>query len=216
MTLCMNNVTRKNAGFTLIELMFTISIAAILLAVGVPSLTTMMDNNNMASSYNGLLGDIAFVRSESLRTRSPVVMCPTTDAKNLAECDGANWSGGWLAFIDNGAGTPGNAGNRTVDAGEQIVRVSQAMSGGIIISTDGFPNNDSVLFSPNGKIENGAPDNVGVFIVCNGEDDERARGIAFTAFGQHRAMRDTNESGVLDYELFDADGDPTVTEVECK
>ena len=45
----------REKGFTLLELMVTVSIAAILLAVGVPSYITFIDNNRVTSQANDLL-----------------------------------------------------------------------------------------------------------------------------------------------------------------
>lgn len=97
---------RTTHGFTLIELLVVIAIGAILLAVGVPSFTYMMDRNRVAGEVNGMLADLALTRSEALARRGRVIMCRSTDG---ATCSAAatDWNTGWIVFVDDATtGTP--------------------------------------------------------------------------------------------------------------
>jgi prepilin-type N-terminal cleavage/methylation domain-containing protein len=115
---------RATTGFTLIELLVVIAISAILLAVGVPSFSYMIDRNRVAGEVNEMLADLALTRSEALARRGRVIMCRSTNpALAGATCDAAatDWSSGWIVFVDNT--TAGTAFQRdTGDATEAIIR----------------------------------------------------------------------------------------------
>ena len=86
-------------GFTLIELMVTISILAILAAVAVPNFQSTIE----AAKHRGVISDlnasIALARSEAVKRGVPVVVA--------AKVAGANGLGkGWRIFVDD----PANAG----------------------------------------------------------------------------------------------------------
>jgi prepilin-type N-terminal cleavage/methylation domain-containing protein len=115
---------RATTGFTLIELLVVIAISAILLAVGVPSFSYMIDRNRVAGEVNEMLADLALTRSEALARRGRVIMCRSTNpALASATCDAAatDWSSGWIVFVDNT--TAGTAFQRDPgDATEAIIR----------------------------------------------------------------------------------------------
>jgi len=98
----------RTAGFTLLELLITMSIAAILLTLAVPSFRYVTNANRIAGEVNGLLGDLQFARSEAVKEGRYVTVCVSTDGQN---CNGSTtWQQGWIVFSDptdvgvNGAG----------------------------------------------------------------------------------------------------------------
>jgi len=112
--------TPTTNGFTLIEMLVVIAIGAILLAVGVPSFTYMMDRNRVAGEVNEMLADLALTRSEALARRGRVIMCRSA---NGATCSAAatDWNIGWIVFVDNT--TTGTAFQRdAADAVEAVIR----------------------------------------------------------------------------------------------
>ena len=74
-----------NKGFTLLELLVTVSIAAILLAVGVPSYVTFIDNNRVTSQANDLLYSFNMARSEATKRGAEV---------RVVSVGGSNWKRG--------------------------------------------------------------------------------------------------------------------------
>jgi type IV fimbrial biogenesis protein FimT len=116
----------KLSGFTLVEMLMTVAVAAILLMIGVPSFRYVTNSNRIAAEINGLLGDMQFARSEAVKEGKPVTVCVST---NSTACDGLNvntWQNGWIVFSDANA-------SATVDAGDVILRVQKPFS-----STDTF------------------------------------------------------------------------------
>lgn len=101
---------REASGFTLIEMLVVIAISAIVLAVGVPSFSYMIDRNRVAGEVNEMLADLALTRSEALARRGRVIMCrSSTPTAASATCDAAatDWGTGWIVFVDDpAAATP--------------------------------------------------------------------------------------------------------------
>ncbi len=111
----------KSKGFTLIELMITLAIAAIVMTIGVPAFQDMIRNNRAIAQTNDFISALNFARSESIKRGQRVVLCKSSGG---AACttDG-NWDQGWMIFVDN-------SGNAAVDTGEEILRVHEALTGG--------------------------------------------------------------------------------------
>lgn len=107
-------------GFTLIELMVTLAVGIIILAIGIPSFMTMMSNNQATAYANDLVGAIRYARSEAVKRASDVAICASNSDQTA--CSGTNWNNGWVVFTDDN-------GNDQYDAGETILRVWSIESG---------------------------------------------------------------------------------------
>lgn len=83
-------------GFTLIELMATVLVAAVILTVGVPSLITFVRNNALAGAINQLSATLNYARSEAVKRDTTVCICPSSDG---ASC-GTNWAQGWIVYAE--------------------------------------------------------------------------------------------------------------------
>jgi len=68
---------RDQAGMTLVELLVTMTISAILLAIGVPSMRAFVINNEMATSANQLIAALNLARGEAVRLGTPFGVCLT-------------------------------------------------------------------------------------------------------------------------------------------
>jgi type IV fimbrial biogenesis protein FimT len=90
-------------GFTLIELVTVMAIAAILMLVGVPSYRYFTTSNRVSSEVNGLLGDLQFARYQAIKEGGNIIVCPSTDGSNCSAT--SSWSGGWIVQTNLG-GTP--------------------------------------------------------------------------------------------------------------
>jgi prepilin-type N-terminal cleavage/methylation domain-containing protein len=88
----------KSAGFTLIELLVTVFLLAVLLSLGTPSFRDFIRNARMTAAANDLVTATNLARSESIKRNRPVSICSRKAADD--ECDGGDFSDGWLVFMD--------------------------------------------------------------------------------------------------------------------
>jgi type IV fimbrial biogenesis protein FimT len=65
-------MNKRSHGFTLIEMMITLAVFALLLMVGLPSMTTWLQNQQIRASAEGLQAGLQFARTEALRRNAPV------------------------------------------------------------------------------------------------------------------------------------------------
>jgi len=111
-------------GFTLIELMITLAVFAVLLAVIVPSYSDMTLGSKLRSQANELVAGAVLARSEAIKRNSAVRMCVSADG---ASCIAGGWEQGWVVFHDvddDGA----------LDVGEAVLLQHQAAASGFKIT----------------------------------------------------------------------------------
>jgi len=159
---------KENAGFTLIELMFTLALAAIVITLGVPGFRNFIESNQATAAANGLLAALNTARSESVTRNLPVAVCASSDGTSCTGKD--NWAVGWIVFTDGGP-NPG-----TVDPGETVLRVGSPLSTGTLTTTVSY-----VRYMPTGLT---AGSNNLKFDLTLGK---QTRTIALTATGQASA-----------------------------
>ena len=105
---------RQVAGFTLIELMVTIAVVAILAAIALPSFQSSLRSNRVATTTNEMIASLSLARSEAIRNNGGSAVCPSNSGTACA----GNWSDGWLVWADAN-------GNSALDAGETVLRYSR-------------------------------------------------------------------------------------------
>ncbi|WP_181880944.1 GspH/FimT family pseudopilin [Crenobacter cavernae] len=111
---------RHQRGFTLLELMITLSVLAILVAVAAPAFNQTMASSRAAGLSNALVGSLNLARSEAIKRGQTVTVCKTANpnAANTNCAAGAAWRDGWLVFVDNGT-------RGTVDGNDVRIKVVQ-------------------------------------------------------------------------------------------
>ncbi|MCC5794476.1 MAG: GspH/FimT family pseudopilin [Chromatiales bacterium] len=88
----------RAAGFTLIELMVALVVAAIIASMAVPGFRDMIQNNRAATQSNELVTAFSLARSEAVKRGARVSVCPTTDQASCT--DNTDWAVGWMVFVD--------------------------------------------------------------------------------------------------------------------
>lgn len=166
-------------GLTLIELMTTLAVAIILLAVGIPAVKTMLANNRAVTETNALVVALNLARSEAVKRNTTVTLCGVSDA-DVAEpaCTGdADWTAGWMVFTDTG--TAG-----TVDGSDTRLRVWQPFDPPPSIGTGGV---NDVSFTSDGS----AVAAVDIEVTQDDSSSSQTRCIHVLASGQIRSERNT-------------------------
>ncbi|MGK0172810.1 MAG: type IV fimbrial biogenesis protein FimT, partial [Gammaproteobacteria bacterium] len=105
---------KKQTGLTLIELLVTVAVAAILAALAVPSFNDFIKNERIVAEANDIVAALYLARTEALKRNRRVTVCPSADADAAApSCtidSAGNWSSGYIIFTDGNreAGTDAN------------------------------------------------------------------------------------------------------------
>ncbi len=163
----------RNAGFTLIELIVTVALAAIILTIGVPSFREAIQNNRRTTQVNEMISALNIARSEAIKRGVQVTMCKSTDGTNCntTACNASTgdncWEKGWIIFADaNSNGSP--------DAGE-TVNVHGALSQGVTLRV-GSDFTNSVTYSSNGTVSgNISGGDNSTFSLCDSRGVDQAR-----------------------------------------
>jgi type IV fimbrial biogenesis protein FimT len=111
-------------GFTLVELMITIAVLVIVMAIALPSFNDMTLGSKLRSQANDLVAGAVLARSEAIKRNAIVRMCVSADG---ASCIAGGWEQGWVVFHD--ADDDG-----TLDAGETVLLQHQAAPSGFKIT----------------------------------------------------------------------------------
>lgn len=160
-----------NYGFTLIELMVTLSVASILLSVAVPSYRSFVQDTLLITQSNSFYSALALAKGEAIKRNALVRLCPSTTGTSCV--DGGIWSNGWIIFVDSNS-------NRTVDAAEQILQVTPAFTGGnTIIAT----NSGMITFRQDGF----SPGSAGTYSVCDARGSDYSKSIVLSQQGRFRS-----------------------------
>ena len=160
---------KKNSGFTLIELMITTAMLAIVMAIGIPSWSEFIKNDRLTTQINTLVGHLAYARSEAVLRHQPVIICASS---NQTSCSSNDWADGWIAFVDTDNSSD-------FSAGEDMLRVQQTLSGGntLISSTGG-----SIVYDNRGF----APGSTGSFSLCDDRGNAHIKSITISNTGRVR------------------------------
>ncbi len=172
----------KARAFTLVELLVTLVVAAILASLAVPGFQSTIESNRITSVSERIYSTLQFARGEAVRAGKAVSVCPSVNQTSCATQ--SDWASGALVFIDDD-------GNGVLGAGDELLRVVEGGTTGyevtLISSTSAY-----FQFSSQGFAEA-----AGSFQVCGpSANDEDARGIVVRGAGGLRTAMDTDADGI--------------------
>jgi type IV fimbrial biogenesis protein FimT len=165
-----SSTRHSNRGFTLLELIVAMAVAAILLAIAIPSYRSVIQRNSMAATVNDLVGDLNFARSQAVTRGRQVYVCRS---RGNNSCDGdGDWSDGWIVYAPDpgtSAPTPTN-----------VLRVHSALTNQIrIVGNNNITS--EVFFDPNGF----AMGSIGTF-TASAEDSVQQTRVVIASTGRIR------------------------------
>ncbi|MCE9678016.1 GspH/FimT family pseudopilin [Shewanella sp. AS1] len=135
----------KIKGFTLVELMVTIAVAAILLAIGVPSLTSVYESIRVNNNIEKINNILAFARNQAISYGATVNVCAYASATSC----GADWGKGIRVYIRDASNVDHEL--RAIDGfnGNDAVKGPAAT---LTFSSEGLSSaNDTFIYCPGGK-----------------------------------------------------------------
>jgi type IV fimbrial biogenesis protein FimT len=130
---------QRHSGFTLLELMVTLAIAAVLMMVSVPGLTTWRRNAELVSVTSTLVAAINTARGEAMKRGMNAMVVPAA---------GSYWNSGWRVFVDINR-------DNAWDADDMLVSQQEPLSSSILVTGTQSASGSSpyVLFDASGYLK---------------------------------------------------------------
>lgn len=117
----------SSRGYSLVELAVVVTIVGVLSAIAVPSFARLLAETRVSDASSDLFSAVVQTRSEALKRRHRIILCPSDDAQDCA--DTVEWNRGWIMFED------GNDNGRR-GAEEPLLRIGEPRPRQISISGD--------------------------------------------------------------------------------
>lgn len=160
-------------GYTLVEMMITVSIAGVLLAAAVPAFSTLYSKNTSIAYANDLTSAFFHAQNEAVARNIQVTIKPktVTSGNNL-------WQNGWDIFEDKD-------GDMTQDSGEELISTYTPSSSSYTLNAENSTYNSSLAFNSSGQpIDSSGTLSSGSFRICSPlSDTTLSRTINFTFSG---------------------------------
>lgn len=166
-------------GFTLLELMVVLAIAAILMAVAVPSFALLIQKNRLATQTNAFIADLQFARAEAIKQGQTVTICASSDG---SACLGTTaWGTGWIVFAD-----PDNS--KTRDTTKLVETVLRRQS--TLAASDTFTasNNVAAISYSRDGFALGLSGTITLAMRTNPSDTQTTRCVALSLVGRPQVV----------------------------
>ncbi len=178
-------------GFTLLELMIVLALAAVILAIGAPSFTEFRRNGRLTADANDFLTAVQMARTEAVKQQRTVSLCATDDPLAASPaCSGDADFSGWLVFADPDSDCAiANTNDITRTGGKPV-----ADRGRVVSAADGA----CLSFGANGFLLDTPPGSARRVVYCDergyalqgGTNQSAARGIEVARTGRGEVVRD--------------------------
>lgn len=169
-------------GFTLVELLFTLAIVAVITGLAAPAMDNLIQSNRRHTAVSDLVTMINLARNTAIMQQQTITLCPLDKDKQCA----TDWTGAITVFRDPKS-------DRTLDHDNQVIRISQIPEGGYwTANTSSRP---YFRFMPTG-IANYA---IGNMIWCpDNKDPTQAAQLIINRGGRIRLSKDNNGDGIVE------------------
>jgi type IV fimbrial biogenesis protein FimT len=166
----MCRVPLQSRGFSLMELVIGMSILAVLIGIGAPSLSGMWLDSQRTTAVNSFVHSVFLARSSALQLNRTVTICRSLDAQTCSH-QTADWQAGWIVFVNTDDDLP-----PLRDAQERVLQVFHPWRGADITS-----NRTSYSFRALfHRVVNGA------VVFCDRRGSSQARAVIINSAGRPR------------------------------
>lgn len=177
---------QKLKGFSLIELLVTITLIAIAISIGVPGYQSLISSNRLTASINQLRGALALTRSEAVHRNQHVAICHSLDGSQCSRR--GNWSDGWIIFVDKNR-------DKFIDETDEIINIYQTINKSVSINYRAFGSRHYVVYRPSGfTLTNGT------FTVCSPKNTTLKKALILTKSGRVRLSKVQDDGKELECE----------------
>lgn len=166
---------KKQRGLSFIELIFVLSVAAILISLGIPGFLGSIRNSEMATASNAFVGALHSARAEAVKTRSLVTVCPGVRTGATPSCDPNG--NDLLVFV--------NAANDSSydDPADTLVRATPWLKENMTVSAPALPGYITFTAAGATRAINGDPI-FGTLLLCGPSGEDHARVITLSPTGR--------------------------------
>ncbi len=166
-------------GFTLLELMVSVTIVGVLSAIAIPNFTDFIVKMRVDNEISQLYRLLFIARNTAINTRRTVTVCPLS---NLGQCD-TDWQKQLSAFIDINA-------NKIYEPNlnERVIKSIAAVRQGEKLHY-GLRRN-GVIYAPTGRLAGWGSN--GTFRYCPKDHLDKTRGIRVATSGRLYVSSDTD------------------------
>ncbi|HPE58826.1 MAG TPA: GspH/FimT family pseudopilin [Thiolinea sp.] len=149
----------RQDGLTLVELLVTVAVAAVIATMAMPGLQSMIENNKVRTVTNNFVSSLYLARSEAAKRRYPVVVCASNALGTACDTSASGYTNGWIVFTDYNdnkqVDAPGNLLGDMDDDGvnespEEILQVVEGIKGNLTLA-DRVASRRSISFGANGR-----------------------------------------------------------------
>ena len=161
-------------GFTALELIITMAIAAILLTTGVPAFKNYSWNLRMKTAMDVLQTDLNLARGRAISHNIQTIICPATGSN---DCSGQSaWQDGWIVFSDLN-------GDRHKQQGEPLLKHTGSVD---LLNISSSRSRRKLRFYPNGS----APGSNASIVFCDPRGATEAGKITVSSSGRIRIQKE--------------------------
>jgi len=178
-------------GFTIYELLITMLMIGIIVTIGVPGMSSFMQNSRISGTANDLHSSFQLARSEAARSKNNITICASANSMDAAAACGGTFDDGWIIFIDlNGDLDRGGA-------GENVIRAHPPLDNQLNVTTNAGANYVSFAPSGLGRGDVGGNPAVVTASICDDRGNSpgpgntsTARVLVVTPIGRATVLRD--------------------------
>lgn len=178
-----NTTSRKNDGFSLIELMITIAIAGILLGLAAPNFNGTIKNNRLTTKTNDIVTAINIARQVAISRGVITFSCHSNNVDTASPTCNGGTSSGWNTGVIIYSAAPNTivSAQRTFGTGDSLIQQLDFNDDDDIVITQAN-NNDYVSFNGSGLLFGSTA--ALTFTVCDDRTGETGRIIRVSLAGK--------------------------------